>query len=142
MINLRKDELLDRDSYYHKIQAQKYAIRADTFRHDAYALNSRVNGLFSKALMLKQRAYKIESRTNDSKSPLWKRIYQLKRDAFHLETKANTLKSQYYGMKKMFYFYAEKEALEYAKFTKLKSENYKTKILTKVPGECGSKIKK
>ncbi len=36
MINLRKDELLDRDSYYHKIQAQKYAIRADTFRHDAY----------------------------------------------------------------------------------------------------------
>jgi|GEM_PF-3584986 len=139
MTNLRKDELLDRNSYLHKILAQKYAIKADTFRHSAYAINSTVNGLFAKALKLKQRAYSLESRTDDSKSPSWKKIYQLKRDAFLLETKANTLKSRYYKLKKLFYTHAEKEAMEYAKFTKLKAKNYATKIRTNVPGECGSK---
>lgn len=141
MTNLRKDEIYDRESYVYKIKAQKYGAKADSYRHGAYSARSIVNGLFARALKLKEQAYKIESKTDDASNPVWMRVYALKRDAFILETKANTLNSKYYRLKKMFYTYAEKEAAFHAKFTEYKAKNYATKVKTKAPGECGSKDK-
>lgn len=142
MSNLRKDELLDKESYAFKIQAQKYGAKADSYRYDAYSTRSTVNGLFAKALRFKQQAYKLESKTNDPDNPIWMKVYRLKRDAFRLETRANALNSKYYRLKKLFYTYAEKEAAAHAQFTRFKAENYSLKVKTKAPGECGSRENK
>ncbi len=139
MKKLPKDEAYDQRSYRHKILAQKYGAKADGFRYEAYSTRSMVNGLFAEALKFKKIAYHLESKTNDAKDKVWKKIYALKRDAFRLETKANTLNSKCYRLKKLFYTYAEKEAKEHALFTKLKSMNYATKVKNNVPGECGSR---
>jgi predicted nuclease with TOPRIM domain len=139
MKKLPKDEAYDQRSYLHKILAQKYGARADSFRYEAYSTRSTVNGLFAKALKFKETAYHLESKTNNAKDKVWKKIYTLKRDAFRLETKANTLNGRCYQLKKLFYTYAEKEAKEHALFTKLKSMNYATKVRNNVLGECGSR---
>lgn len=59
MKKLRKDELLDQQSYLHKIKAQEFGTKADTFRYEAYNTRSIVNGLFAKALLLKEQACKV-----------------------------------------------------------------------------------
>ncbi len=141
MKNLRKDEILDQRSYSHKIKAQKYGAKADSYRYIAYSTRSKVNGLFAKALKLKEQAYRIESKTDNPKDLAWKKVYELKKQAFSLETQANKLNSYYYKLKKFFYIFAEKEALEHSNFTALKAKSFETKININAPGECSSKTK-
>lgn len=138
---LRHDEILDQNSYKHKILAQNFASKADQYRFTAYSTRSKVNGLFAKALKLKEKAYHIESKLDDQKDPKWMEVFRLKSNAFALETRANLLNVQVYDEKRIFYVYSKKEAEHYAKFTELKSKAYAKKVAIKAPGECTTKKK-
>ena len=138
---LKIDEQIDQKSYKFKIQAELWEAKADQYRYDAYSTRSKVNGLFASALKLKEKAYKLESQTNDNQDPVWMKIYKIKSDAFKLEQEANTLNAKVYEEKRLFYVYQVKAALAFAKFTPLKSLGYSKKIETKALGECGPKKK-
>lgn len=138
---LRHDEMLDQKSYQHKILAQNFASKADKFRFTAYSTRSKANGLFAKALKLKEKAYFLESKLTDQVDLRWMRVYGLKSQAFHLENEANLLNAQVYEEKRLFYVYSKKEAEHYGKFAALKSKSYAEKVKVKAPGECGPKKK-
>lgn len=128
----------DKEAYKYRIKAQKACIESDKDRLEAYSLRSQANGMFAKALKLKEKAYLFESKSKNQSDPIWLKVYKLKVEAFTLESKAQMLNAKIYGLKESCYRKQTKEAENYAKFTENKAKYFQERLDKKLPGDCAT----